>query len=112
MPRKNIYLLLAVVGAVVPYLFFSEFVASQGLDLGAFVSALFVNGAAGGISADLLITSFVFWLWSYHDARQLEISNWWLIPIINLMIGLSAALPFYLYLRDGKALQTPTGVSH
>ncbi len=112
MPRKNIYLLLAVVGAVVPYVFFTAFVASEGLDLGAFVSALFVNGAAGGFSADLLITSFVFWLWSYHDARQLEISNWWLIPIINLMIGLSAALPFYLYLRDGKALQTPTGVSH
>ena len=112
MSRKNIYLSLAIVGAVVPYVFFSAFVSSEGLDLGAFVSALFANGAAGGFTADLLITSFVFWLWSYHDARRLEISNWWLFPIINLLIGLSAALPFYLYLRHGKACQTPAGVSH
>ena len=112
MPKKNTYLSLAVVGAVVPYVFFWTFVSNNGLDLGAFVSALFVNGAAGGFSADLLITSFVFWLWSFHDSRQLKVPKWWVIPIINLTIGLSAALPFYLYLRHDQAQRAPTVVSH
>lgn len=112
MPKKSAFLALAVVGAVVPYVFFTEFISSEGLDLGAFVSALFVNGAAGGFSADLLITSFVFWLWSFHDAHQLDVPNWWLIPVINLLIGLSAALPFYFYLRHDKASQAPTGVPY
>jgi hypothetical protein len=111
-PKRSAFLAMAVIGAVVPYLFFTEFFSGEGLNLGAFVSALFVNGAAGGFSADLLITSFVFWLWSYHDAHQLDIPNWWLIPVINLLVGLSAALPFYLYLRYDKASQTLAGASH
>lgn len=112
MPKKNTYLVLAIVGAVVPYVFFWTFVSSEGLNLGSFVSSLFVNGAAGGFSADLLITSIVFWLWSFHDARQLTVPRWWVIPLINLTIGLSAALPFYLYLRHDHAHRTPNGVSH
>ncbi len=107
MSAKSVYLALAVVGAVIPYIFFSSFMSGEGFDLVAFVSALFVNGAAGGFSADLLISSFVFWLWSFNDARELDVANWWLIPVINLFIGLSAALPLYLYLRDDKAATSP-----
>jgi len=57
---KNLYLILAIIGAVVPYLFFFQFFAQAGIDLPAFIGALFVNGAAGGFTADLLITSFVY----------------------------------------------------
>ncbi len=103
MSTKSIYLAVAVAGAVVPYVFFTSFISSEGLDLPAFVSALFANGAAGGFSADLLISSFVFWLWSFHDARQFRVPNWWLMPVINLVIGLSASLPLYLYLRHDRA---------
>lgn len=103
MSTKPIYLALAVAGAVIPYIFFSSFISGEGFDLAAFASALFVNGAAGGFSADLLISSFVFWLWSFYDARQFGVANWWLMPVINLAVGLSAALPLYLYLRHDKA---------
>lgn len=53
----------------------------------------------------------MFWLWPY-DAHQLDVPDWWLIPVINLLIGLSAALPFYFYLRHDKASQAPTGMSY
>ncbi len=56
---KNVYLLLAVLGAVVPYAFFIPFMGTHGVDLMAFVGGLFANGAAGGFTADLLITSGV-----------------------------------------------------
>ncbi len=108
MSRKAVYLIMAIVGSIVPYLFFGRFFAAEGLDLVAFVSSLFVNGPAGGFTSDLLLTSFVFWLWSFHDARRFEIANWWIIPVVNLLIGLSAALPFYMYLRFDKAELAPT----
>ena len=91
---KNVYLALAVVGAVVPYVFFLDFMGSAGVDLGGFVSALFVNGAAGGFAADLLITSLVFWLYMFSRSNGLSP---WLFIILNLAIGLSCALPAYLY---------------
>ena len=97
---KNVYLVLAVVGAVVPLLFFFNFFATSGLALPTFVSALFVNGAAGGFAADLLITSFVFWL--YMFARK-EGPKPWLFVVLNLTIGLSCALPGYLYANMRRA---------
>ena len=91
---KNLYLGLAVIGAVVPYLFFIEFFLEAGIDLRVFVGALFANGAAGGFTADLLITSVVFWI--YMFSRKAGPTPWPFV-IVNLTIGLSCALPAYLY---------------
>lgn len=93
---QNVYLALAIIGAIVPYIFFTQFLATA--DAGSFAAALFVNGAAGGFSADLLISSVVFWafLWQRKAARA------WLYVLINLTIGLSCALPAYLYMESRR----------
>lgn len=104
---KPVYLIAAIVGTIVPYVFFFAFFSQNGFALSAFVHALFVNGAAGGFSADLLISSFVFWYWSYRDAKKRNIKNWWLIPVTNLSVGLSLSLPLYFYLREGSHAPEP-----
>ena len=103
---KNVYLVAAIVGAVVPYWFFVDFFATEGINLGAFVAALFVNGAAGGFSADLLITSVVFWI--YLFSRPAGPSPWPFV-LLNLTIGLSCAIPAYLYVmaRRGPTIANP-----
>ncbi|GJM13256.1 MAG: hypothetical protein DHS20C12_16590 [Pseudohongiella sp.] len=97
MKLKATYLLLAIIGAAVPLVFFAFFIADQGLSLIAFTSALFVNGAAGGFTADLLISSFVFWI--YMFANQKQGPKPWLFIIMNLCIGLSLALPAYFWAK-------------
>ncbi|RMF44543.1 MAG: DUF2834 domain-containing protein [Deltaproteobacteria bacterium] len=99
---KNLYLTLAVVGALVPYAFFFGFFADQGLT--AFVPALFVNGAAAGFTADLLISSLVFWIYLFSRDQG---PNPWLYVVLNLTIGLSCALPAYLYAVTRRAEATP-----
>jgi hypothetical protein len=93
---RQLYLLLSILGAIVPYVFFSQFILVNGLSIPRFVSALFVNGAAGGFSADLLLSSFVFWLFMYGQFKK-NGPNPVLFVILNLTIGLSCALPAYLY---------------
>ncbi len=44
---KALYLILAIVGAAVPYVFFIQFFSNEGINLGVFVDALFANPAAG-----------------------------------------------------------------
>ncbi len=94
---KKFYLVLAVVGAIVPMIFFARFFLGGGREVAVleFVPALFVNGAAGGFAADLLISSFVFWgyMWNRRDRGPK------MLPFValNLCIGLSCALPAYLY---------------
>jgi hypothetical protein len=67
-----------------------------------FIQSLFVNGAAGGFAVDVLISILVFWVWSYADARQHQIKNWWVVLPAGFMVGLSLALPLYLYLRSDE----------
>lgn len=95
MSLKRIYLTAAVVGAIVPYAFFIGFAAEEGLNLMAFIEALFANGAAGGFTADLLISSAVFWI--YMGSRAAMGPKPGLFIVLNLTIGLSCALPAYLW---------------
>ena len=41
---KKLYLVLAIIGAIVPYIFFIQFIQAEGLNVPAFISALFVKG--------------------------------------------------------------------
>lgn len=100
MSAKSFYLAMAVAGTVVPWLFFGYFFKLNGLDIPLFLQSLFVNGAAGGFSADVLITIFVFWVWSWRDATKHDVAYWWLVLPASFLVGLSLALPLYLYLRE------------
>ncbi|GAB4511537.1 MAG: hypothetical protein OHK0046_09750 [Anaerolineae bacterium] len=100
---KRLYLVFAVIGTVIPWLFFADFFRTEGFDISLFVSSLFENGAAGGFSADVLLSIIVFWIWSYQDAQRHNIRNWWWVLPTSFTVGLSLALPLYLYLREDAA---------
>lgn len=97
---KHVYLVAAIVGAVVPMIFFAQFFSQSPAGGADFIPALFVNGAVSGFTADLLITSFVFWLFMFN--RREKGPNPWLYIVLNLFIGLSCALPAYLYAEKEK----------
>ncbi|WP_151717207.1 DUF2834 domain-containing protein [Gemmobacter serpentinus] len=103
MTVKRFYLLMAVIGTLVPWLFFGRFFALNGLDIPLFITSLFANGAAGGFSADVLIAIPVFWFWSWRDAAERGLRHWWLVLPAGFCVGLSLALPLYLYLREPSA---------
>lgn len=95
---KTFYLIAAIVGAVVPYLFFLGVFHGE-MIIAGFVPALFANGPAGGFTADLLITSVVFWAAMFSAKRG---PSPWLFVVLNLTIGLSCALPAYLYATTAR----------
>ena len=98
MTLRNIYLILAIAGAVAPFIFFIDFGLTHGLDLIGFLNALFANGASGGFTVDLLISSVVFWLFMANRAGGPKPH---LFILLNLTIGLSCALPAYLWVASG-----------
>ncbi|MBE0368410.1 MULTISPECIES: DUF2834 domain-containing protein [Pseudoalteromonas] len=96
---KNLYLILAILGGIIPYLFFFQFIQLEGVNIPLFIESLFVNGAAAGFSVDLLISSFVFWFFMFQESKVSSNPKPYLYVIINLTIGLSCALPAYLYAK-------------
>ncbi len=97
---KTLYLILAIVGAVVPYIFFVQHFSSEGFGLVGFVKALFANHAASGFTADLLITSSIFWLFMLQQHKSGKGPGPVIFVVLNLVIGLSCAFPAYLYARE------------
>ncbi len=97
---KTLYLAAAIVGAIVPYLFFFEHFGANGLNLLTFIAAVFANPAASKFTADLLISSFVFWIFMFHRGQFEHGLNPTVFIVLNLLIGLSCALPAYLYAQE------------
>ncbi len=108
MNSKTVYLILAIVGAVVPYIFFIQHFGAAGFGLFDFISALFVNSATSGFTSDLVISSLVFWIAMYQRRSSGKGPNPAFFILLNLAIGLSCALPAYLYVTaNGNTSATP-----
>ena len=97
---KTLYLILALVGAVVPYIFFTQHFASEGFGPADFVTALLANPAASGFTVDLLITSSIFWVFMFQQHKRERGPRPVIFIVLNLLIGLSCAFPAYLYARE------------
>lgn len=97
---KAVYLFLAVIGAIVPYIFFTQHFDTAGYGLQTFVDAIFAAPAAGGFASDLIITSIVFWIAIFSRRGRGEGPHPAAFIALNLLIGLSCALPAYLYANE------------
>ena len=102
MRKKSIYLILALLGLVVPYWFLFKFLGSYGFDLALLIQQLFANNISTFFAVDLIISIVVFWIWMIAEANKLQMKNWWLYILASLTVGLSFALPLFLYFRETK----------
>src|SRR5437660_5567812 len=100
MNRKNIYLLLCFLGAAIPYSQFIPWIMENGFHLGLLVRQLFANRISAFFGLDVLVSSAVLLIFMRVEGRQLRMRMRWL-PIAGLCaVGVSLALPLFLYLRE------------
>lgn len=100
MSRKNTYLLLCVLGVVVPYSLFLPWVFQNGLDWRLFLASLAVNRISLFFVADVLISAVVLVVFMGRESRRVRIRYGWIATVGLCLVGVSFALPFYLYLRE------------
>jgi len=102
--RKNVYLFLCVLGAAIPYSQFIPWVMENGLQAGLLVRQLFANRISAFFGLDVLVSSVVLLLFMRIEGRMLRMRFRWM-PIVGLCaVGISLALPLFLYLRE-RALE-------
>ncbi len=100
--KKNIFLLLAIVGFIAPYYFFLQVPVEDGLDLPLLLQPLFANNLLRGVAVDLTVSVIVFWVFVFVEAARLQMKNPWAYLLATLLVGLSLALPLFLYFRERK----------
>ncbi len=98
--KKNIYLILALMGIVIPYSQYVPWSITNGFDFSLMMQQMFVNQIAKGIAFDALLVSLVIIIFIIFDNKRREVKNVW-IPVVGIFIfGVAFALPMYLYLKE------------
>lgn len=100
--KKNIYFILALIGLLAPYYFLFKFLGTNGFDLDLLVQQLLANNISTFFAVDLVISIFVFWIYLFAESNKLQMKNAWLYLLASLLVGLSFALPLFLYFKERK----------
>ncbi len=100
MKPKNLYLALCALGIVLPYWQFIPWAASHGLNLDLMIRELFANSISAFFGVDVLVSSLVLLVCIGVEASRSRIAGCWLPVLALVSVGVSLALPLFLYLRE------------
>jgi hypothetical protein len=105
MKPKTVYLVLCLLGALLPYWQFLPWVVAHGLNLPLFVRELFVNRISAFFGMDVLVSAVVLITFMRVESTRIQIHRRWLPVLAVLLVGVSLALPLFLYLRETRLEQ-------
>ena len=102
MRPKNLYLGLCLVGTALPYSQFVPFLRENGLDARAFLTQLFATHIGAFFGWDVIVSSVVLWVMVSVEGRRAGLGHRWVPILANLVVGVSLALPLFLYFREPR----------
>ena len=96
------FLILALLGSVVPLAMFAPFVFAHGLAPGLFMKQLFATPVSRFFAFDVLISAIAFWVFMLREGRRVEMKNLWIYVVCTLLAGVSLGFPLFLFFRERK----------
>lgn len=102
---KKAYLFLSVAGLALPFYFLFQFISASGINVSLLLNDLFSNSASAFFVMDVIVASIVFWVYIVVESHRLKMKYVWIYILANLTIGLSFALPLFLYFRQAQVEQ-------
>lgn len=93
--------MLAFLGTAVPYSAFLSFLREHGPSPAVFLDQLFANDVSAFFGWDVLLSSGVVIAFVLVEGRRLGMKGLWIYVAGNLLVGVSLALPLFLYVREG-----------
>jgi hypothetical protein len=96
----RLYVALAVIGAVFPWIIFAPWLAEHGWAPRQFVVDLFATRPAAVFASDVLVAAAIFILFLFVEGRRLGIRHLWLPITLVFACGLCSALPAFLAQRE------------
>src|SRR6201988_2228523 len=107
MKPKNLYLALCILGLLLPYAEFVPWVMQHGLNLELFARELFANRIGAFFGMDVLVSAVAPLVFTRIESARLGIRRRWLVLVAVLTVGVSLALPLFLYLRESQLEARP-----
>jgi len=102
MKLKYLYLLLVVMGLILPMSQFFNFLQKYGWDIRYMLDLVVANSISRFFLLDLIIASLVFFVFVIVEANRIKMKFIWIYILATLCIGLSFALPLFMFAREVK----------
>lgn len=102
--QRRLYLGLTIIGSILPWIFFDQFLFSGAASVSEFFAQALPNSVAAAFTADVTISGLTLLGFIGFELKRLELSRkWlWLFIVCTLTIGVSCALPLFLYVRERR----------
>src|ERR1044072_3988163 len=95
-----VFLMLAVVGCVLPLIFFVRFLVAEGLNVSSFLRQLFDNNVSTFFLMDVVVLAVTVLVFVFVEWRRKKMPRLWLYVACTLLVGVSLALPLFLAIRE------------
>ncbi|MGB8508438.1 MAG: DUF2834 domain-containing protein [Pyrinomonadaceae bacterium] len=95
-----LYLIAAILGTILPLSQLFLFLSTSGFNMPLFFEQLFENHVSTFFGMDIIVSSLVLWLFVFAEGRRRGMTKLWVYIICNLLVGVSLALPLFLYFRE------------
>ena len=107
MRLRHLYLLLGILGLILPYWKLIPWVMEHGLSLSLLFQELFATRIGAFFGLDVVVSAIVLFVFIATEGRRLALSRLWLPIAATLLVGVSLGLPLFLYLRQ-RQLDAPS----
>lgn len=102
MKLKTVYLLLCFLGLGLTYWQFVPWAAQNGLNMSLFFHQLFANRISAFFGLDVFVSALALVVFMREESSRLRLTGRWLPILALLLVGVSLALPMFLYMRERK----------
>jgi len=97
---KKVYLLLAILGFILPLWQFVSWLFEFGVDVPLMFQSIVEDKLSLFAWLDVIISAIVLVIFIVYEGNKESMKNLW-VPILGtLCIGVSFGLPFFLFLRE------------
>ena len=108
MKPKHVYAILAVAGTALPLWQLAPFLIEHGLALRLMFTQLFSTPVSAFFGTDVIVASVVVWALVFIEGRRAGVTRLWLPILASIAVGVSLALPLFLYMRERRLEQSET----
>jgi uncharacterized protein DUF2834/uncharacterized protein DUF3303 len=103
---RHAYLLLCVLGTILPCAAFLPFLWAHGLDIQAFVAQLFGTPVSAFFGLDVIVSAVTLWTFIFVEGTRRGMTRLWAPVFASLFVGVSLGLPLFLYMRERQTTRT------
>jgi lysylphosphatidylglycerol synthetase-like protein (DUF2156 family) len=97
-----LYLVAAILGAILPLSYLFPFLATHGFDVPLLFRQLFQNNVSAFFGTDVIVSALALLLFIFSEGRRRGMKKLWVYALCTLLVGVSLGFPMFLFFRERK----------